>query len=72
MYRIYIIEDEEAIASAIKNNLEKWGFRVKCAEDFRNITEEFSAFSPQSRIIKDTAFFAKKPAEATQKRWSVL
>ena len=47
MYRIYIIEDEEAIASAIKNNLEKWGFEVKCAEDFRSITEEFSAFSPQ-------------------------
>ncbi|MGN1422977.1 MAG: response regulator transcription factor [Oscillospiraceae bacterium] len=47
MYRIYIIEDEEAIASSLKNSLEKWGFEVKCAENFRSITEEFSAFSPQ-------------------------
>lgn len=47
MYRIYIVEDEEAIASAVKNSLEKWGFEVKCAEEFRNITEEFTAFSPQ-------------------------
>ncbi len=47
MYRIYIVEDEEAIASAVKNSLEKWGFEVKCAEEFRDITEEFTAFSPQ-------------------------
>ena len=44
MYRIFIIEDEEAIASAIKNHLEKWGFEVKCAENFKLITEEFSDF----------------------------
>ena len=47
VYRIFIIEDEEAIASAIKNHLEKWGFEVKCAENFKLITEEFSDFSPQ-------------------------
>ncbi|MGN0577400.1 MAG: response regulator transcription factor [Ruminiclostridium sp.] len=35
------------MASAIKNHLEKWGFEVKCAENFKQITEEFSAFSPQ-------------------------
>lgn len=47
MYRIFIVEDEETIASLIKSNLEKWGFEIKCAENFKRITEEISAFSPQ-------------------------
>lgn len=46
MYRIYIVEDDRTIANAVKNHLEKWGFEVKCADDFKNIMSEFSEYSP--------------------------
>ena len=46
MYRIYIVEDDRTIANAVRNHLEKWGFEAKCAEDFKNIMSEFSAYSP--------------------------
>lgn len=46
MYRIYIVEDDRTIANAVKNHLEKWGFEVKCADDFKNIMSEFSEYLP--------------------------
>lgn len=46
MYRIYIVEDDRTIANAVRNHLEKWGFEAKCAEDFKNVMSEFSAYSP--------------------------
>lgn len=46
MYRIYIVEDDRTIANAVKNHLEKWGFEVKCADDFKNIMSDFSEYSP--------------------------
>lgn len=45
IYKLYIVEDDDGIASAIKNIASGWGFDVKICEDFRNITEEFTAFS---------------------------
>ncbi|MDY2847960.1 MAG: response regulator transcription factor, partial [Oscillospiraceae bacterium] len=47
MYRIFIVEDEPAIANAVKNRLEKWGCEVKCAGNFKDIMSGFSEFSPQ-------------------------
>lgn len=47
MYRIFIIEDDPTIANAVRLHLEKWGYEVKCAENFKDIMGEFSAFSPQ-------------------------
>jgi len=46
MYRIYIVEDDEGIAQAIKAQAEKWDFECRCAENFRNIMSEFAEFNP--------------------------
>ena len=51
MYKIYVVEDEPAIASAIKKHLEKWSFEVKTAEDFKEVTREFVSFAPQLVIM---------------------
>lgn len=47
MYRIYIAEDDETIASALKKGLTGWGYEVRCTENFRAVAEEAAAFSPQ-------------------------
>ncbi len=47
MYRIFIAEDDPDIANAVRKHLEGWGFEARCAEDFRNITAEITAFAPQ-------------------------
>ena len=54
MYKIYIVEDDALIASQLKKHLEGWGYEVKRAEDFRNITAEFAAFGPHL-ILMDIA-----------------
>ena len=46
MYKILIIEDDRTIAGTVKSNLEKWGFEVRCAENFKDIMSEFSDVSP--------------------------
>lgn len=46
MYKILIIEDDRTIAGTVKSNLEKWGFEVRCAENFKDIMSEFSEFLP--------------------------
>lgn len=45
-YRIFIVEDDPKIADAICRGAQSWGFETACAEDFRNVLSEFSAFSP--------------------------
>ena len=47
MYRIYIVEDDEALASAMKNQLETYGNEVICTSDFRDIAGEFARIKPQ-------------------------
>ncbi len=46
MYKILIVEDDFTIAGSISSHLDKWGFQTKCAEDFRNITDIFTAYAP--------------------------
>ena len=46
MYKIFIVEDDSAIAQAVKKHLDGWGFDVKIAEDFREIAAEYERFSP--------------------------
>lgn len=47
MYRIFLVEDDETIAKAVKLHLEKWDYEVHCAEDFGNVMAEFAQFDPQ-------------------------
>ncbi len=45
--KIYIVEDDELIAGAIKKHFELWGFEVMQASDFTNIMGEFLEFKPE-------------------------
>lgn len=51
MYKIYIVEDDSSIASAIKQQAEMWDFTVKVAQDFRNILTKFASFSPHIVLL---------------------
>ena len=44
MYRIFIVEDDPVIVSALCAHMEKWGFECRGVEDFRKVTEEFAAY----------------------------
>lgn len=54
MYRIFIVEDDDGIASAIKQQAEKWGFTVRCAENLRSIMPELTQFDPHL-VLMDVA-----------------
>lgn len=45
--KIFIVEDDAAIAGAVKRHIESWGCQVKAAEDFKNVIGEFIDFDPQ-------------------------
>ncbi len=51
MYRIFIVEDDEVIASSLKKQLELWDFECFVAENYKNITEEFCACDPQLVLL---------------------
>ena len=51
MHRIFIVEDDAAIAAALQKHLTTWGFDVRCAEDFSRVTQEFAAFDPQLVLL---------------------
>lgn len=46
MYRIFLVEDDTAMAAAVEKQLKQWGFEVKRAENFQNITADFAASDP--------------------------
>ncbi|MBS1402993.1 MAG: response regulator transcription factor [Oscillospiraceae bacterium] len=51
MYRILIVEDDAAIALLMAQHLTAWGFHTRCVEDFRRVSEEFTAFDPQLVLL---------------------
>jgi len=51
MYKIFIVEDDEAIANAVRKSLEAWDYEVKCCGDFRNVSGEFSEFLSLTAFI---------------------
>lgn len=51
MYRLLIIEDDRGIAQAIREQAEMWDLQVHCAQNFRNIMEEFAAFNPHIVLL---------------------
>lgn len=46
MYRVFIVEDDEAIASQLKAHIESWGLEAVTAVDFARVAEEFAACAP--------------------------
>lgn len=51
MYKLFIIEDDDVIANAIKKYLESWGFEVRTAADFREIVSEYVDFMPHLTLL---------------------
>ena len=46
MYRIFLIEDDRALAVEVKKQLEQYGNEARIVSDFRAVTEEFRAYEP--------------------------
>ena len=51
MYRILIVEDDMTIAKVLSAHLEKWGYETRCAENFKNIMNDFLDFEPQLLML---------------------
>lgn len=51
MYKIFIVEDDREIAEAIQAQAALWGLEAHCAENFRDITGEFSALQPHLVLL---------------------
>lgn len=54
MHRIFIVEDDAAIAAAIQSHIQGWGCEAACAQDFRNVLAECIAFQPHL-VLMDIA-----------------
>ena len=51
MYKIFLVEDDEAIAGALLRHLGTWGWEVRKAGDFTNVLEELLAFAPHLVLL---------------------
>lgn len=57
MIKIMIVEDDRTISSALKRQLDSWGFEAECADDFRGILDFFNSFEPQLVLLDITLPF---------------
>lgn len=57
MYKIFMVEDDEIIASSIREHLQAWNYDVCCVEDFSNVVAEFVRFDPQLVLMDITLPF---------------
>lgn len=46
MYRIFLVEDDHALAEALRGELERCGYEVRAVSDFRRVSEECLACEP--------------------------
>ena len=51
MYKIFLVEDDDAIASAIVRHIASWGWEARRAGDLTGVLEEFTAFSPHLVLL---------------------
>ncbi len=51
MYKLFVVEDDAGIASAVKALAQTWAFEVRVCEDFRAVTQEFAAFAPHIVLL---------------------
>lgn len=51
MYRILIIEDDFALAGAMKKQIESWGNEVLCVKDFQNVIAAFTQYDPHLVLV---------------------
>ena len=51
MYRIFLAEDDHALAEAISRQLENWGNEVITVRDFQRVSAEFAEAHPQLVLL---------------------
>ena len=51
MFKILIVEDDRIIARTLASHLSKWDYETRCADDFKNILDEFLRFDPQLVLL---------------------
>lgn len=51
MYRIFIVEDDTALAAAMEKQLGTYGYEIRLASRWTDVTGEFSKFSPQLVLL---------------------
>jgi DNA-binding response OmpR family regulator len=51
MYRIFIVEDDAAMADTMAKQLMSWGNEVCIAADFRNVAAEFESYEPHLVLL---------------------
>ena len=51
MYKILIIEDDQIIARALKNHLDKWELETQIVADFQHILDQFVTYDPQLVLL---------------------
>ena len=51
MYRIFLAEDDHALAETISRQLESWGNEVITVRDFRRVSAEFAEARPQLVLL---------------------
>lgn len=51
MYRIFVIEDDYALAQTMKKQLEAWGNEIRLAEDFQNVIPAFVEYDPHLVLV---------------------
>lgn len=51
MYRLFIVEDDEVIASAIAGGLRSWGFETRTAADFSRVLDESREYAPHLILL---------------------
>lgn len=49
--KIFLVEDDAAIAQAVCRHLESWGYTCTACRDLRRVMEEFTAQAPQLVIL---------------------
>jgi DNA-binding response OmpR family regulator len=51
MYKILIIEDDSALATAMQKHIESWNYHVCCIQNFENILPEFISYEPHLVLL---------------------
>ena len=49
--KIFIVEDDPVIASAVAEHIASWGCETRIAQNFQNIVQEFVEFDPQLVLL---------------------
>ena len=58
MYRIFIVEDDAAIAQAVCEQAASWALEARCVTDFRRVAEEAAAYDPHLILLDISLPFA--------------